>query len=841
MIIDISSQRTKKYFFFIVILAYILLSALVIGANPFVGETSAPMDILGEYQGWSSHLFVPAHQHPSRSDILDALIPQWITLKEAIRGTGHGLWNPVTLNGIPGILDLSRSSFTPSFLAFLVTDEHWLGFYFAGLIKLVIAALGTYLFLRLFLGPIAAFWGGAIFAYSGFNTAWFYWPQVSTSCWIPWLLWACAGWYLCRDKKWILLIIFTTTMLLLGGFPAITVYGLYSSILFAILFSWYKKIAFKNAIYIGGIILASISIAFLITSIPLLAFFDAMSLIDLGYRNGGTPFVFPRDLALLFNPYLNGTLGVEKTLYVGKIALSLSMASIFLCYKKKVSDKTLLLILFGFILLICSIAIAFGVLPHNIIRIIPFVGHNPWNRLIVITELAVAILAAITFDYAIVRARQFKNKALKIIIMMVLLGGAGYQIYGQGVLFREFNNIAVKQDFFPSTPGIDYVRGNLKNVQSVVADKSFLISGTLGAYGIPEWFAHGFRTTNEKEILKQIVYEPFPGPTAARFSADDVKLDNDLFSKLGIRYVLVKAYNGQLIRSQLHGGHFAAPAMPKNSLAQIVLIKEPVSITSVGFVFATYRAKQAPSDVFLEVVNSMGDVLARAQIKAELIHDNESAVFDFGKSIELLPGSYELRIGLVDNEVNGKLTVWYTRNVKYEGDMVHINNERLPGALLYSFYNANYPPNLQNRWLFHNEIKDNISVVENMDTPSGAYFVQNLDANSTWSDTNIFTDRLNAENISVEYLGNNPGYIVLPIRWFSGWVAYLDGVKREPESYLGMLMAVKVNGSSKIKFSYEPTYLGLGVGLTFLGFLIVLLICVVDIKKLSYFVSMEKK
>jgi hypothetical protein len=841
MIIDINSQRTKKYFFFIVILSYILLSALVIGANPFVGETSAPMDILGEYQGWSSHQFASAENHPARSDILDVFIPQWLTLKEALRAHEYGIWNSVSLNGVPGILDISRSIFTPSFLAFLIIDEHWLGFYFSGLIKLVIAAVGTFLFLRLFVGSVAAFFGGAIYAYSGFNAAWFYWPQVSTSPWVPWLLWACAGWYLFRDKTWLLLIIFTTVMLLLGGFPAVAVYGLYSSMLFALLFSVYKKTTFKNAFYISGFMLTSIAVAFLITSIPLLALFDALDLIDLDYRSGGTPFIFPKDLALLFNPHLYISLGVEKTLYVGKIALILSITSIFLLYKKKASDKRSLLILFSFVLLLSTIVIAFGLIPHELIRLIPAVGHNPWNRLIVITGLAIAILAAITFDWAIARTIQVKNKVLKIVLILGLLIGAGYQIYDQGVLFREFNNIAVKKDFFPSTPGIDYVRGNLKNLQSVVADKSFLISGTLGAYGISEWFAHGFRTDNEKDILKQIVYDPFPGPTAARFSADDIRFDNDLFSKLGIRYVLVKSYNGKLIRSQLHGGRLAAPAMPKNRLAQSVLIKEPISLTSIGLVLATYRAKQAPSDVFLEVVSSIGDVLAKSQIKAELIQDNEIAVFDFEKSIELLPGSYELRIGLVDDNVEGKLTAWFTKNVKYEGDLIHINDERFPGALLYSFYNANYLANIHNGWRVHEEINDKITVVENMNTPDGAYFVQNMDPKSALIVNDVHTERHNAEKVVVNYIGNKAGYIVLPIRWFSGWVAYQNGLKQQPESYLGMLLAIKVNGPSEIKFSYEPTYLSLGFLLTFVGFFCVLLICFFDIKKVPYFAQMEKK
>jgi len=519
------------------------------------------------------------------------------------------------------------------------------------------------------------------------------------------------------------------------------------------------------------VMLASIAVAFLITSIPLLALYDALDLIDLGYRRGGTPFDAPKDLALFMNPHLHGLPRVEKTLYAGKIALALSLVSIFLFYKKKVSDKNLLLILFGFVLLLCSISIAFGLLPHKFIRLIPAVGHNPWNRLVVIAGMAIAFLAAVAFDYAIAQAGLLKNNVLRVVAMIALFAGAGYQIYDQSVLFREFNNISVRQDFFPSTPAIDHVSTNLKGLQSVIADDAFVISGTLGAYGIPEWFAHGFKTNHEKKVLNQIVTKPFKSPTSAAFSTGDIRFDSDLFSKLGIRYILAKAGNGKVIRSQPHGQDIvAAPAMPENSLAQIVRIKEPVSVTAIGLVLATYGARQAPSDVSLEIIGSSGEVLAKARLRAEAVHDNKDAIFKFGKNIDLLPGSYELRIGQVDSKADGRLTAWYTRKVKNQDDLIQINGEKMQGAMLYSFYNANATllPYEQTRWRVHDKIEENILVIENLTAPEGAYFVQSLAPDSDWTEKNVKTKRSSAERVTVQYLGHEAGYIVLPIRWFPG-------------------------------------------------------------------------
>lgn len=483
--------------------------------------------------------------------------------------------------------------------------------------------------------------------------------------------------------------------------------------------------------------------------------------------------------------------------------------------------------------------IAFGILSHEVVQLIPAVGKNPWNRLIIIVDLAIAILAAVALDYLISRTWLLNNNALKIICAVVLLVGAVYQIYDQIFLFREFNNISVRQDFFPSTPVTEYVSENLADVQSVVADNSFLISGTLGAYGIPEWFAHGFKTNNEKNVLSQIVSNPFRSPTAASFTACDIRFGSDLFSKLGIRYILIKSTDGKLVRFQPHGQHIAAPPMPKNTLAQIVNIEEPISVSAVGIVLATYKARHAPADVFLKIISPGGEVFARTLLKADAVRDNEDALFKFEKSIELLPGRYELHLGLTDSEHIGQLTAWYTKNVKHQGDLIRINGEDSQGAMLYSFYSESLLPLEQKRWRIHDDIDNKIIVVENLTTPKGAYFVKSLNPDSKWKETNVNTERIRAERVKVRYLGHEAGYIVLPNRWFSGWVAYQDGKKKILQSYLGMLLTVKVDGPSTIEFSYEPKYLGVGRILTVLGFFGSLLLIYIAGSKNAYIIGVE--
>lgn len=98
----------------------------------------------------------------------------------------------------------------------------------------------------------------------------------------------------------------------------------------------------------------------------------------------------------------------------------------------------------------------------------------------------------------------------------------------------------VKADtIYPDTPMIEYVRSHAEPLQSVISDRGFLFPGLLSAYGLTEWFAHGFRTQLEKELLSSVVVKPFLTSTAAGFNCDQIRFDDaNALAYLGTKYVL---------------------------------------------------------------------------------------------------------------------------------------------------------------------------------------------------------------------------------------------------------------------------------------------------------------
>ena len=813
---------------FLAFAAFLVVAVIVVGANPFAGETSAPMALLDQFAGWSSHQFVSAASHPERSDVLDVFLPQWIEIKEALWSGQSGWWNKVSINGSPGLLDVSRSCFTPSFFLFLLIQDHWLAFYFACLVKLVVAGLGSFLFFRLFLTSAASFFGGLCFAYTGFNAAWFYWPQVSTSAWLPWLFWATAGWCLYRTPWWLLGVVATAGLLLLGGFPVVSAYGLYAAALLTGMLLVPRAVnhPYRSA-WAGVLYFAAIGTAFLLASIPLLALLEVLEMTNLESRHGGTAFLFPQDLRLLYKASVNGILRVERTAYAGIVATVMAFGSLAPFLFRKFHERERALFFYGTTLFACSVIIGFGVLPLEFIRSVPAVGSHPWSRLAVMVGFSVATLASLSFNVVCSFLFFSKKAYIRNLVGVLLVFCSGYQLYDQSVFFRRFNSIASKHDFFPNTPSLQFVKSNLTATQGVLADHAYFISGVLGAYGISEWFAHGFRTDTEKEVLGRLVDEPFKTPTAAVFNRDAVQLESPFFSKLGIRYLMLDKKRARL-RYQPHLKTSVTPPMPQNTIAQSFQIDQALTLSSVGIVLATYGKKQAPADVSLEILGDNNKMYGQAVVSAPIVRDNLTTRFEFGRNILLEPGMYQLHLKLVDPRTEAPLTAWYSGQPHYQEDVLSINGRKTPGALLYSFYGPDFQVSGDNRWQVHEDIEENILVVENLDVPDGAYLVPSLDEQADWSEEGVTTRRTGADNITVSYDGDRGGFLVVPVRWFPGWVAYKDGKKSIPARYLGMLPAVKVNGPGVVEFRYEPEYLKIGSVLMVLG-----LCCVPVLYRLS--------
>jgi hypothetical protein len=817
---------------------FIFLSVIVLEANPFAAQTVAPLDLLLNFPGYAGqrdHKTLPIVQ-AERNDIIDSQLPEWMTLKDQIRNGESPLWHPNAAGGHPVTLTLSN----PAFLLFLSVEDDALAYYFVALAKLIISGFGMYLLLRTHLRWIPSVWGGIVFMLCGFNAAWFFWEQASTAMWIPWLLWATVLYLKTEETKWLPAIAVSSLLLIFGGFPAVAAFGFFAFSLLILVWNIpvffggnvrearYDAVRLRLFLKKAGLPLIAVGMAFLMSAVALIPFIDYMSGLDLSYRTGGTAFS-AHDLSLLFS--YEDPPKVERTAYVGVLAVIFALIGVFSVFRA--NDKNLrIFILFNALLVMVSLLIAFGLLPHGLIGALPVFKSNTWGRLIVVTLLGLAALSAVGLEFAGIKLQTLSVRYLRLsplnaqrVIAAAMIGILAVQFYAQKNLFNSFNAVVPSAWFYPMTPSIAYVKERLAPLQSVIADDSYDGCGTLGAYDIPEWYAHSWRTETEKAVLSYLVRNSFVSPTAASIVGSDIQYDSTLMDKLGIKYILVNK-NAQFMFVQPELSHLPAPPLPDNALRQHIHLPQDMVIGSFGFKFLKHANKQSPARVRLSLFNGKGKKFPlEPELGLDEIVNNRWVFFKFPDKVPLKEGAYSLVLSLVHPAETDELTVLATQMQNYTGSYLEINGRNSDVTLKYSiiFYENNVPENVVEDWNVISLEKD-IMILENKQVTNSAYFIKDLDeANESIDFSGLKIEQVSVRHINIDYSKRDTGWIVLPMRLHPGWKAYINDRRVHYDTYLGMLPAIPVQGTGTVIFKYEPASVLWGVIVSSTGLFIFLI------------------
>lgn len=537
----------------IIIIFFVSISYLYLGVNIFSGKIVAPMDLLLSYPGWKESGISTTIVNIERSDILDGLLPVWINTRNTILGGELPLWSLTRSGGSPSFIFLGNSFISVSFLLFLIFGGG-IGFTLGLLAKLVIAGFGTYKLCRTQLGILPSIFGGIVYMMCGFNAGWLMWPHVSTGMWIPWLLWAIIKLETASTRKWIIVVALFTTALIFGGFMSVSAYGL---MLTGLLIIWMiiirvrhkdDNILKRNLFIISGIILG-----ILLASVQIIPFIEWLGQFDTSFRHGGSLLQI-NNMDTLWEPFrysynLNGNVipKVEMNGYIGKIPILFSIIALLYILTIKKRHFTPISPLFWIPVTILTIMVAFNFSPiTQFVYELPVFNNNASNRLLVLIGLEFAVISSFGFQELLETLKsqnlvQIKNLDIIILILATMI--ITIQIVDMTRIGQSQNAVVPRETFYPDTPTIDYITNNIVHGQSVIASgDTYMISGTINAYGISEWYAHGYFRSSEKELLERVVNNAWKTPTAALFNSDQIKLNSsatdDITDALGIRYVL---------------------------------------------------------------------------------------------------------------------------------------------------------------------------------------------------------------------------------------------------------------------------------------------------------------
>jgi hypothetical protein len=781
----------------------IILCLVLLGANPFDGETVAPTDLLVNQYGWRNSDIDVKTIHPIRSDILDARLPRWNQAKDSIRNGEIPIWNPYPINGIPGIQWLPAAILTPSFAMFTIFEDDATGYYFSMLINLLIAALGSYLLLQAFTkNTYAALFGSTVFCFSGFHSAWFFWAHVTTSIWIPWVLLFTYQYLTTQQLKYLPRLSLVIALLVFGGFPSIVVYTFIATTLLVIVhLQWGNGV--RN---VASNSFSLISFSVLGFLIPLFAIYSLYEMLEFTqastWRNGGTPLNI-NHLQKFITPIGHRYGDVERTFYVGLIPLALLLFVIPLAFFKKLTKNMLL----GIVLLTLTTTVAFGIIPQDLVRTLPTFSNNNWGRITILIALAFSIISAE------ILAALFKSETTRrlntSLVFLFAISLVLVQFFDTKRVFDDFNGPVPAETFFPTTATISHLKENLAPLQSVIADRSYLISGVLANYGISEWFAHGFRTLNEINLLRsEVAIEPFSSPTAALLDCDTVSIQSNVITLLGIRNIICSKLlvNGKLKELVARtSGEKSRPSKlitPATPITQYFSTEADVSTDIISIRIATYRRKTSHADLILSIYHQ-NTLLGRARVAAHTIGDNDWVDFMFPQRINLSGSGNRIVLEAQAVEKKGKLSAWLYP-VEEGPTYLEQAGKRQNLVLAAKIFRSQTPQDL--KYKYYN-LEPGIDILENRKVQGSGYFLTDLDK-SLQPDFGVVTlKNYTSTNLEFDYTGNKPGWLILPQRFYPGWKAYVNDSPVQTHIFLGIMPAIQVESGDQINYRYEPKLL----------------------------------
>ncbi|MCU7846916.1 MAG: hypothetical protein KZQ89_02735 [Candidatus Thiodiazotropha sp. (ex Lucinoma kastoroae)] len=783
---------------------FILISAVtLLGANPFKGETVAPTDLLVNQIGWKNLDFSLTTRHPARSDVLDARLPRWIHAKQSIRDGELPIWNPYPINGMPGIQWLPAAILTPAFSVFAAIDDNATGFYFALLTNLLIAAVGAYLLLLSMTGNrLASLFGSIVFAYSGFHAAWFYWAHVTSSIWIPWVFLFAYKYLVTQRGSHLPWFSLALALMIFGGFPSITIYCMLALIpLFIVYTPW--SAGFNRVVHNGLSLFLFTCLGFLITLFAIHSLYEMLQFTQAASsRHGGTPLNID-DFRRFYLPIVKRHGDVEQTFYVGLIPLLLLSLSLPLLLLRKFSKN----LIFALFLLTLTIAATFSIIPQDYIRAIPTFSTNNWGRMSVLLTIAFAVLAAeiLARFYTALSVKNRPNTKVVIAIILITI-----QFIDLKNIFNNFNGGVPSNTFFPSTPSIEYVSKSLSPLQSVLADRIYLLSGVLANYQLPEWFAHGFRTPSEVNLLKtEIAPNGFISPTAVSIHCEGINFNVVKLSQLGIRYMLCQDFiNDRNIHKNIltSTGKKTFPSdliSPTQPLIQHFNLFNQISFDSILLRLATYGRETSYTDVTVKLFNN--DILqAEKTVTSDKITDNHWVEFEFPNKVTLNKTNNHLEISVVSNEKKGKISAWL-HPLKSPDIYIDRGDSRQEAVLAAKFFESTQLPD---KITIHT-IEDGLMMLENTEVKGSGYFLAQLDESLRPDYTQVKLTSSKPTSYELHYTGSQAGWLTLPLRHYPGWQSYLNSNPVNHDIFLDMMPAIPVSPGDRVSYRYEPKILQL--------------------------------
>lgn len=399
--------------------------------------------LVGSYYPWLDYTWgFPTGvvvKNPITSDIFSFIYPMQTFAINLIKQNQLPLWNPLILGGTALMANFQSAAFSPTNIFYFLFDTNT-AWSLQIIFQHFFALVTTYILLRsLKINKVTAIFGGAVYAFGGFNMIWSQWNgHALTAAFIPLVLYFLNKFLIKRRLYWLCLMSASLGLQVFSGYPQVMLYT------FVAIGIWILvKAKFSIKTYILVAVFVSLGLG--LSAIQIIPGAELLSVSQRSVEPHPFAWAFlPWSKTITFiapdffgnhstNNYWGPQDYTSNTGFVGVIAVILAMLSLNNIRENKN-------ILFGFLLATLGLALAFPMPVSIFLWKSGIFGMQAAaaHRSLVIFNLGVAMLAA----FGLNSMNKAKFRRIIFSAFLLLLTVFGFALYYQ-------NPVAYRNIIFP--------------------------------------------------------------------------------------------------------------------------------------------------------------------------------------------------------------------------------------------------------------------------------------------------------------------------------------------------------------------------------------------------------
>lgn len=390
----------------------------LVGDKVFLGT-----DSLSQWSPWKETSTTTTVLNRGLGDTFDSVAPTSILIVDSGNAGSFAQWDPYNSGGTQAASLPNSGILSPLSLPWWILDNARAP---AGvkLMEILAASLGMWLLLRKQWSlprasvPLASM----IFVSSGFMIAWTNWPQTRVAALIPLLFWSVDR--LAVGRSWwnSVALGFILASMLLGGFPAVTAYAMYTVVAYFFVRSTTSGRSIRDVSLSFLQSTAGAVLALALSAIQILPFaWFATHFVDFESRSGSAGWHMPSStLATTIVPYILGFPNldhyswpihfVEGFSYLGGVTLILAVVAVLV--SRKLSAPPRILWFFVLAYLVWTVASYYGGPILSAIQTLPGLSSSLIGRARSIIGFLAAVLAALGLSALYEKASCFRPASL---------------------------------------------------------------------------------------------------------------------------------------------------------------------------------------------------------------------------------------------------------------------------------------------------------------------------------------------------------------------------------------------------------------------------------------------